>query len=502
MDQVFDLAIIGGGINGCGIAADAALRGLSVILLEKDDLASKTSSASSKLIHGGLRYLEYYDFKLVKKALDERQTLLDLAPHLVHPQAIVLPHQKHMRASWLIRAGLFLYDNLSRKNRLPRSKTINRKVQPQCFQPLKNDYNKGYLFYDCTTDDARLTISNALLAKNHGADIRTNTQVVKAWIKNQRWHLSVMDKESKEYIVRARTVINATGPWVESINQLLGIPTVFNMSLVKGSHLVMHRLYEGNQAYLLQNTDQRVVFVVPYHGFTMIGTTDVELKETIDHVAISSDEVNYLFKLAGDYFKTPLDKKDIINTWSGVRPLLSNTSDDLKTISRDYASRYSSTPAPAVVIYGGKITTYRQAAVDTVNLLRADFPNLRESTSDRSPLPGACIDGQSWQDYQHQARQRYFWLDEQILDRYLGSYGTLTEKIIGSCKDMLDLGEHFGSGLYQVEVDYLMKDEWARHIDDILWRRTKLGLCFDSANKPGLVRYLARLRTLIPSPSP
>ena len=316
MDRIFDLIIIGGGINGCGCAADAALRGLSVLLIEKDDLASKTSSSSSKLIHGGLRYLEYFDFKLVQKALNERQMLLKLAPHLVHPLPIVLPHDKNMRPAWLVRAGLFLYDNLSRINRLPKSRYIKRLSNSPWFLPLVNHLNKGFLFYDCVTDDARLTISNALQAQEHGATIMTQTALIKAATQNHQWQLTLQSRDSKPYQVIGKAVINAAGPWVEPVNQILQIPLQHTMSLVKGSHIMVHKLYEGDHAYLLQHSDHRVVFVVPYHGHTMIGTTDVPFTGKLDDINIENSEIHYLFALIHRYFNKHLALSDIINTWS------------------------------------------------------------------------------------------------------------------------------------------------------------------------------------------
>ncbi|ARG97410.1 glycerol-3-phosphate dehydrogenase [Legionella micdadei] len=490
MDQVFDVAIIGGGINGCGAAADAALRGLSVVLLEKDDLASKTSSSSSKLIHGGLRYLEYYDFALVKKALNERQLLLSLAPHLVTPLSFVLPYQRNMRPTWLLRTGLFFYDNLSRKNELPHAKLIRRITQAAYFSPLIDSYNKGFLFYDCATDDARLTIANALQAKDEGALILRDTQLKEARVSNKLWHLAIQPKKSQQQVIKAKSVINAAGPWVESINEILHIPNQLKMSLVKGSHIVVHKLYEGNHAYLLQNDDQRIVFIVPYHGYTMIGTTDVAFNGSLDDVTISSEEIDYLCKIVNSYFNCHLVKNDIINTWSGVRPLIASDSEKLSSLSRDYICGYTEFPAPVVTIYGGKITTYRQASLDAVNQLHSVFPNLNDSKSAFKPLPGSTLNNWSYKEYVHHAREKYFWLDESLKERYLASYGTRTELLLEGCSKMSDLGQDFNHGLYQIEVDFLCREEWAKNCDDILWRRTKLGLDFNSEEKQLLAEYL------------
>ncbi len=492
MDQLFDVAIIGGGINGCGTAADAALRGLSVVLIEKDDLASKTSSSSSKLIHGGLRYLEYYDFALVKKALDERQLLLNLAPHLVHPLPFVLPYQRTMRPTWLLRTGLFFYDNLSRKNELPHSKLIRRPQQCAYFSPLIDGYNKGFLFYDCATDDARLTIANALQAREQGASIQRDTELKEASVANNTWHLTVKTKSGQQRVIQAKAVINAAGPWVEPMNAMLKTQNTCKMSLVKGSHMVIHKLYEGNHAYLLQNDDQRMIFVVPYHGYTMIGTTDVAFDGCLDEVTISSAEIDYLAKLVNTYFHCHLERKRIIHTWSGVRPLIAANGENLCALSRDYTCAYLDSPAPIVTIYGGKITTYRQASLEAINQLQHIFPQLRDSPSALQPLPGSVLNNYSYKDYVHHAHEKYFWLDEQIKERYLTNYGTRTELLLAGCGKMADLGHDFGHGLYQIEVDYLRREEWAKDCDDILWRRTKLGLNFNPENRLILGEYLAR----------
>lgn len=489
-DPTFDLVIIGGGINGCGSAADAALRGLSVLLVEQDDLASKTSSSSSKLIHGGLRYLEYLHFSLVKKALNERQTLLRLAPHLVHPLPIVLPHEKNMRPAWLLRAGLFFYDHLSRINKLPKSRYIRRSAHSTWFAPLVSQLTQGFLFYDCTTDDARLTLANALQAKAHGAVIMTQTALIKAETRDNQWQLTLQTKSSSSFQVKAKTVINAAGPWVEPVSQLLKIPLQHTMTLVKGSHIVVHKLYEGNHAYLLQHDDHRVVFVVPYHGHTMIGTTDTPLTGKLDDVSIDQNEIDYLFALIARYFNQHLQPGDIINTWSGVRPLLSAAGKSASALNRDYTYHYSTQPAPSVTLYGGKITTYRQLANEAINQLRAVFPDMPASSTRITPLPGAVLGSMSFDEYQCYAQEKYHWLNEETLNRYLDNYGTQTEQLLTGCTCDTDLGQCFGDTLYQTEVDYLLKNEWATTCEDILWRRTKLGLRMDADSLSVLDHYI------------
>lgn len=493
MDKLFDVAIIGGGINGCGIAADASMRGLSVVLIEKDDLASKTSSSSTKLIHGGLRYLELYDFSLVKKALDERQILLNMAPHLVFPRPFVLPFQQSLRPALLIRAGLFLYDHLSRSNTLPTSKTIHRSPESPFFRPLADSIDKGFVFYDCCTDDARLTLTNAMQAKQHGATILTQTEMHKAREIEGIWHLTCQNKSGKTQTIQSRALINAAGPWVDSVSQKVGIFSQYKITLVKGSHIVVPRLYEGEHGYLLQHEDKRVVFVIPYHGFSMIGTTDILFSSSPDKIEITPDEIDYLLLLVQRYFKRTLTKESIITTWSGVRPLLAANEKSPQTISRDYVFHYTHAPAPAVTIYGGKITTYRQLARDAVNELRGVFPLLPDSTTDKQPLPGAMFGSMNYSSYLAYAHEHYYWLDKNLLERWLTTYGTRTEQIVSGCSSMGDLGHDFGHGLYQREIDYLISQEWAISCDDILWRRTKLGLNFQSDERKLLNEYVSAM---------
>ncbi len=488
--RTYDVVIIGGGINGCGCAADAALRGLSVLLCEKDDLASKTSSNSTKLIHGGLRYLEHCDFTLVKKALDERQKLLELAPHLVYPLAIVLPHQKNMRPRWVLRTGLFLYDHLSRKNKLPKTKTLSARLNPDYFAPLAANLKNGFMFYDCRTDDMRLTLANAKQAKEHGAEIRPNTAFVHAEVTDEQWLLTFQPKAGALFQVKAKAVINAAGPWVDKVGELFHTPLNRTMTLVKGSHLVVHKLYEGEQAYLLQHEDKRVVFVIPYHGYTMIGTTDVDFKGPLDNINIDPNETNYLCALVNQHFKKQIDARDIISSWSGIRPLLAEEGKALKSISRDYAYQFLSKPAPSITIYGGKITTYRKLAESAINQLRSVFPNLPASSTATTPLPGATLDTMNFAAYKKYARSKYFWLNEETLERYLSSYGTETERVLAGHKSMPDLGICFTETLYQNEVDFLLDEEWAGNCEDILWRRTKLGLTTDAVHQKALAEYI------------
>lgn len=500
--EVFDLVIIGGGINGCGCAADASLRGLNVLLCEQDDLASKTSSSSTKLIHGGLRYLELWDFNLVKKALDERQILLEVAPHLVFPITLLIPYVKTMRSRFLIRVGLFIYDHLSGRNKLPKSKLLSRKNTPHCFEPLEVSIKKGFQYYDAVTDDARLTITNALQAKEHGAQILTQTKLIKSEVINGLWHLTLQNKQGKCYQVQSKAIINATGAWIEAVNKLMNIPLAHKLTLVKGSHIVTHKLYEGDQAYLLQHADNRIVFVIPYNGYTLIGTTDVAFSGTLDDLSIEPEETHYLCSIVNRYFHKQLHKNDIVHKFSGVRPLVGTPNRQLKNISREYVFHYSSTPAPAITIYSGKITTYRQLSEKVIDALLPAFPHLSKSCTDKVLLPGARNIKMNFEEFIHFANEKYYWLEEETLTRYIKTYGTRIEVLLLDKHSMNDLGIHFAPTLYQAEVDFLIKEEWATCAEDILWRRTKLGLGLDYSIQQELSKYIKQRIKAYPVDTP
>lgn len=490
MDQVFDVAIIGGGINGCGCAADAALRGLSVLLIEQDDLASKTSSSSTKLVHGGLRYLEHYEFSLVRKALEERQRLLDLAPYLIHPQALALPYQNHMRPSWLLRLGLFLYDNLNRKNRLPKCMSITRKNNTSLFTPLRASLTRGFLFYDATTDDSRLTIINAIQAARAGAVIKNYSCVIDATVRDNLWHVTIKPQAGAAYTIQAKSLINAGGPWVGAIAKLTNTLPDINISLVKGSHIVVPKLYEGAHGYFLQHDDERVIFVIPYHGFSMIGTTDVPLSEPLDDVSISDEEISYLINITNAYFASKITCADIVSTWSGVRPLLPSEGTAAKALSRDYRYETRSEPAAVVTILGGKITTYRKLAEEVIDQLSIVFPNISKSKTKSTPLPGALWQQMAFTNYINYAKNKYSWIEPKLLEHYLYTYGTNTELFLAPCTESSTLGSYFGALLYQVEVDYLIEYEWVKQADDLLMRRTKFGLILNECEKRELQHYL------------
>lgn len=490
MEQIYDVVVVGGGINGCGCAADAALRGLSVLLCEKDDLASKTSSHSSKLIHGGLRYLEHFDFSLVKHAIDERQRLLHLAPHLVHPLPFVLPLDSKGRSATMISIGLFLYEHLSRINKLPKHKKMHRASSPGHFSALNSSIEKGYLFYDCQTDDARLVITNALQAQAHGAKISTHTALISAQTHNNQWHLTLKSKQGEVQTIKARALINASGAFVQEINQLSQISSQYDMTWLQGSHLIVPKLYAGDHAYILQTPDKRIVFTIPYHNdFTLIGTTETIFQGDPNHVTIASQEIEYLCNIIKYYFNQDITPDSFIATSSGIRTLVSAHKNPT-ALSRDYAYEYSNHPAPAVSILSGKITTYRKLSQLVVDELAPIFPLMPKSKTATTPLIGAHFENKSFTEYKEDYQKNYLWLEEKTKTHYLTTYGTLTEKILLNRYSMSDLGIHFGNTLYQAEVDYLMQEEWAQCAEDILWRRTKLGLRLSAEECSQLESYM------------
>lgn len=477
-----DLLIIGGGINGAGIAADAAGRGLSVILCEQGDLASSTSSASSKLIHGGLRYLELYDFKLVHEALKEREILLKTAPHLTQPLKFILPHDSHLRPAWLIRLGLFFYDHLARKNVLPNSTQLNLAVSLEG-KPLKSVFKVGFSYFDAQTDDARLVIANAISARANGAQILTRTACVKASRQNDGWIAELHNKNTNEKIeIQTKAIVNASGPWVTDVLQrVLSAPAAQQIKLVKGSHIMTNKLYDGDHAYILQNKDQRIVFVIPYQNqFSLIGTTDVLFSGDPSTATISIEEIHYLCNAINYYFAKTITENDIVWSYAGVRPLFGG-GDHLQEpakISREYHLELNDEngKAPLLSIFGGKITTYRKLAEHALEKLQRYFPTMTKSWTASAFLPGGDLQGQSLTQFIAMMQHKYSWLPSAILSRYAHSYGSMLEAVLDNATCLADMGEDWGAGLYEKEIHYLLKNEWAQTVDDIIWRRSKLGL--------------------------
>lgn len=493
-DKLFDIAVIGGGINGTGIAADAAGRGLNVFLCEQNDLASGTSSASSKLIHGGLRYLEHYEFRLVKEALAEREVLLNKAAHLVSPLKFVMPHRPHLRPSWMIRCGLFLYDHLSKRNTLPKAKKVNFDQE----SPFKAEIKKGFQYYDCWVDDARLVVTNAIDARNRGAVINTQTQCIKLHFDNAKkvWEVELLNKLTQEtYSITARNIVNASGPW---LNKFLSdaIPSIKpqrKIRLIKGSHIIVPRAKDLDQAYILQNEDKRVVFVLPYlDKFSIIGTTDKEYEGKPEDVAIDEWEVNYLIKVFNQHFNTTIGHDDVVSTYSGVRPLCDDESSDPSAITRDYtlAMHIQSETNALISIYGGKITTYRKLSEAVLNKLSPFIPNASKAWSASEPLPGSDRLGQTLNDIKIKIRHSHVWLTQTEIDRFARSYGLLCLNFLKGKTTHKDLGQYFGAELFAAEVDYLLDYEWATSIEDILWRRTKLGLFLSKEEQIVLSEYI------------
>lgn len=471
---MYDLLVIGGGINGAGIARDAAGRGLKVLLVEQNDLASGTSSASTKLIHGGLRYLEYYEFRMVREALRERETLLSIAPHVIWPMDFVLPHDG-TRPGWMIRAGLFLYDHLARRKILKGSRTLSLRNH-FAGSPLSNPPALGFQYSDAWADDARLVVLNALDAFERGADIQTETKCVELKPEPKGWTATLQN--DTQQTVEARAVINASGPWVESVLKAAGTDkTAPRTRLVKGSHIIVKKAFEGTQAYILQQPDKRVVFAIPYENdFTLVGTTEENFTGDPSQAGISDAEKTYLCEAFNRSFKHQISTADILHTYSGVRPLFEDGSANATSASRDYKlHHHGEFAAPMISVYGGKLTTYRavaEEAVSKIMLLMGRDPKI--AWTGTTPLPGGEFG--HFDDFLQKQKSKYGWLPESLTHRYARAYGTRMDIMLKGKTSLESLGTHYGAGLYQAEVDYLKTHEWARTSEDILWRRTKLKL--------------------------
>ena len=489
---MYDLLIIGGGINGAGIARDAAGRGLKVLLCEQDDLASHTSSASTKLIHGGLRYLEHYDFALVRKALKEREVLLRAAPHIIWPLRFVLPHHKDLRPAWLIRLGLFLYDHLGGRKLLPPTKTRKR-ANSTVFAPLKAEFDKGFEYSDCWVEDARLVVLNAMDAAAHGATIMTQTECVSIEGSGDGWTARLRGKNGDDIRVAAKAIVNAAGPWVDQVANAVGTPreNTQNVRLVKGSHIIVPKLFDDPRCFIFQASDERIVFAIPYEDgrFTLIGTTDLAFEGDLDQVEASADEIEYLCDLANQYFQTRIGADDVVSTYSGVRPLFEDHAKNASSVTRDYVLKLrQGGHAPFLSVIGGKITTYRKLAEDALKTLKPALPTLGAAWTEHAPLPGGDIAGADFAAFERSCAKDYDWLDDAVRRRLARTYGTRIHQLLDGATSMQALGHHYGAGLYQREVDYLMAHEFARSAEDILKRRTKLGLHMTQAQIDGLQR--------------
>ena len=495
---VFDLAIVGGGINGVGIARDAAMRGLRVLLCDKDDLGQHTSSASSKLVHGGLRYLEHYEFRLVGEALAEREVMLAIAPHIVRPMEFCLPHVPELRPAWMIRAGLFLYDRLGHRKRLPGSRGVDLR-RTVYGNGLKPGLTRGFVYADCWVDDARLVILNACAARDHGAVILPRTACVGGCVVEQEghrlWTIDLQAATDGRSTIRARALVNASGPWVKQllIDQL-GRQIPQGVKQVKGSHVVVPSRFTGEHAYIVQNDDRRIVFLIPFErDFTLIGTTEVELHAIEDAPAITPEEVEYLCAAANRYLARPVSPADVVWSFSGVRPLYDDGTTDPSSITRDYVLTVEDAQgeAPVLSIFGGKITTYRKLAQSALGKLADFLPPMAACRTASVPLPGGDIAGEAFDEWAKRFQTRHPALDPALVQALARRHGSNATRILQSVRAERDLGEHFGDTLYAAEVDYLIATEWARTADDVLWRRTKCGLHMSAEERKRVAEYLA-----------
>jgi glycerol-3-phosphate dehydrogenase len=492
--RAYDLAVIGGGVNGCGIARDAQGRGLSVFLGEMGDLAGATSSASTKLIHGGLRYLEFYEFRLVREALIEREILLASAPHIIWPLRFVLPHHSGLRPWPVIRLGLFFYDHLGGRHLLPPTKSIDLK-RDEAGKGLKPEYRRAFEYSDCWVDDARLVVLNARDAADRGADIATRTRYVAARRDQGVWRLTLEDQRSRgRFEITARALVNAAGPWVaEVILGVVGLNSPIPTRLVKGSHIVVDRLFDHDRAYIFQNPDGRICFAIPYeHDFTLIGTTDEDFEGDPASPAISERETDYLLGAVSEYLARPVTRDSIRWTYAGVRPLYDDGASKAQEATRDYVLSLDSPAgeAPLLSVFGGKITTYRRLAEEALAHLAGTFPHIRGSWTRDATLPGGDIKATLFEEWQRQKGERYPFLDAGLMRRLCRAYGTRIDLLLSGVAARADLGLDFGAGLSQREVDYLVRNEWAETAEDILWRRSKLGLHVGGDGRAALSGYL------------
>ena len=492
--QIYDMAIIGGGVNGCGIARDAAGRGLSVLLLEKDDLASGTSSASSKMIHGGLRYLEQYEFLLVRKALQEREVLLNIAPHIVSPLRLVLPHNKDLRPRWMIRIGLFLYDTLGGRKLLKKSEQIDLR-KDIAGRVLKPEFNYGFEYADCKVDDARLVVLNAVDARRHGADIFTRCELQHATRQDDHWSLQTRDvRTGKKNRFQARILVNAAGPWVsEVVSDRIMLDTTSDVRLVKGSHIVVKKLFEHDRAYIFQNADNRVIFAIPFQEeFTLIGTTDVDMTGNPGGAEVSDEEIDYLCDAVSEYFIEPVRPEQVVWKFAGIRPLFDDGESSASETTRDYVLELlkENGKPPLLSIFGGKITTYRKLAEAAFDELAHWLPNLKKPWTDTAPLPGGNFHQQERQTRINNLKKDFPFLNQAMAKRLFNSYGTDARVLLAGCKTEKDMGRLFGASLYQCEVEYLLDTEWAVTAEDIVWRRSKVGLFMTDKEIADLEKWL------------
>ncbi len=500
MSTIYDLLVVGGGVNGTGIARDAAGRGLSVVLCEKDDLAAHTSSASTKLIHGGLRYLEDFHFSLVRKALIEREILLNAAPHIMRPLHFVMPHDAHLRPMWMIRTGLFLYDHLAPRKRLAASAAVDLRTHI-AGEPLARQFTRGFVYSDGWTDDARLVVLNALDAIEHGAAVRTRTQCMRIEPVDGHWSATLRDPNGNQAVVLTRAVVNATGPWVSQfIHDESPIEASHRIRLVKGSHIVVPKLFSHRFAYIFQNRDRRIVFAIPYQReFTLIGTTDVDYHGEPQHVCIDEQEILYLCEIANRYFVRQIGVGDVAWSYSGVRPLLNDEATDPASVTRDYVLELDTRPAPLLSVFGGKITTYRKLSESAVDMLvrKLGLTTRCGPWTRTAILPGGDLPGGSFAVFLRTLERRYPWLPAPLRIRYAHSYGTRVGRVVGDATNLAAMGDELLPQLFTREAEYLCREEFAVTAEDILWRRTKLGLHLRTHSTCALEEWLSRRRATV-----
>lgn len=498
----YDLCVIGGGINGAGIAREAAGRGLSVLLVEAQDLAQATSSASTKLVHGGLRYLESGEFRLVRESLGEREVLLRIAPHIVFPQEFVLPHVAGLRPKWMISLGLFFYDRLAGRKKLSASSAVSLH-DSLLGEALLPSYRDGFKYSDCRVNDARLVVLNAVDAKARGAEILTRTACLQIGRVHgaDLWHVLLKDfRTGDEFQISAKSVVNAAGPWVRGMLDASGLAsdTTPEIRLVKGSHIIVPRLYEGEQAYILQQPDKRVVFVIPYEDeFSLIGTTDEAFDGDAAKPSISQAEKEYLCASVNRFFERQIGADDIVWTYSGVRSLLDDGAGENRKVTRDYKLHLdTSRGAPILSVFGGKLTTYRMLASQAVDKITGEAKN--RGWTEKAPLPGGDIEGGDMAVFIERQKKTYPFLPHEVLSRYARSYGTRMNMILEGIETIKGMGRDFGGGLYEAEIFYLIDHEFARTAEDILWRRSKLGMHLEKkvvlALEASMPDYLKELR--------
>ncbi len=511
---VVDVLVVGGGINGAGIARDLAGRGWRVTLVEQHDLASHTSSSSTKLIHGGLRYLEYYEFGLVRKALQERERLLRSAPHIMRPLRFVMPHDPAMRPAWMIRIGLFLYDHLARREVLPGSRGVDLASHP-AGAPLQPQFRHGFEYSDGWVDDARLVVLNAIDARARGASVMTRTRCAAAERAADHWRVTLRQADGGARTLRARALVNAAGPWAEAFLRGVARPAAGealarrSLRLVKGSHIVVRSCFAHEQAYIFQNADQRIIFAIPFEGeFTLIGTTDVEIEGDPAAARVTAQEIDYLCAQASHYFARAVTPRDVVWSYSGVRPLLDDASGDPAAVTRDYQLETDAAAAPLLSVWGGKITTFRKLAEEAADQIGLLLGERRRPWTEGAYLPGGDLStwigpaqrpDTDFERFVQALGQRHRWLPAALARRWARAYGSRVERVLGPAQHESDLGAAVAPGVHEAELDYLCRDEWACTGEDVLWRRSKLGLHLDVDDRRRIDDWMSRRTGLPPA---